>query len=32
MAIYAIRGGIVEILTDKKGNYINSKIMMDEYI
>jgi len=32
MAVYEIRGGAVEILMDKKGKYLNSKIIYDEYI
>ena len=29
--IYEIHGGIVEIATDKKGNYLTSKLITDEY-
>jgi hypothetical protein len=29
--IYEVRGGVVEIITNKKGNYIHSKLITDEY-
>ena len=32
LAVYETKGCTIEIITDNKGNYINSKIMIDEHI
>ena len=29
--VYEIHGGAVEIITDKKGKYVHSKLITDEY-
>ena len=32
LAVYGVKDAVIEILMDKKGNYIKSKIIKDEHI